>query len=447
MAEPPLHESTAFLFTNDLRLRDNLALCEAAQHSRRLVCIYCINPDEFKPGRYTLSSMGDHRWSFIRKSLNCLDSELAKYQQKLVICFQSPESTIQQLVNKHAISAVYRSTTSGYRENRYWQALKQHFHDVTFKEVSNNTLFHEGELPFFIEELPPTFSQFRRKVEHHSIQPPISQPSTLPPPCSTLDDITDNVPTAKYIEQAFEGGESAGIAHLTDYFSSLAPARYKETRNALQGNKSSTHFSPWLAHGCISARQIVFALKQFESDIIANESTYWILFELLWREYFYWYAIKHGVKLFKLHGIHPSGKACCYYPERFQKWCAGNTPWPIINACMKELQATGYLSNRGRQLVASCLINELSMDWRYGAAWFEHQLIDYDVASNWGNWQYLTGVGADPKGPRHFNLQKQAELYDPDSLYIRRWQGEKTYPLDSVDMVDWPILPDQQKDR
>ncbi|MGO0305166.1 FAD-binding domain-containing protein [Endozoicomonas acroporae] len=102
---------------------------------------------------------------------------------------------------------------------------------------------------------------------------------------------------------------------------------------------------------------------------------------------------------------------------RLQKWCAGNTPRHIVNACMKELQATGYLSNRGRQIVASCFIYELGMDWRYGAAWFEQQLVGYDVGSNWGNWQYLAGVGADPRGSRHFNLDKQAQQFDPDGRY------------------------------
>ena len=107
---------------------------------------------------------------------------------------------------------------------------------------------------------------------------------------------------------------------------------------------------------------------------------------------------------------------------------------------MKQLKATGYMSNRGRQLVASCLIHELGLDWRYGAAYFETQLVDYDVASNWGNWQYLAGVGADPRCSRHFNLAKQTEMYDPDKVFIERWHGNKAItPSDHVDMVDWPL--------
>jgi deoxyribodipyrimidine photo-lyase len=108
---------------------------------------------------------------------------------------------------------------------------------------------------------------------------------------------------------------------------------------------------------------------------------------------------------------------------------------------MKELNATGFLSNRGRQIVASCLVNELAIDWRYGAAYFEQQLLDYDVGSNWGNWQYLAGVGADPRGKRHFDLEKQTKQFCPDGLYINKWQASNPYLyLDSVDAADWPIV-------
>ena len=90
---------------------------------------------------------------------------------------------------------------------------------------------------------------------------------------------------------------------------------------------------------------------------------------------------------------------------------------------MRQLAVTGYMSNRGRQLVASCFVNELRQDWRYGAAWFESQLLDYDVASNWGNWLYLAGVGTDPRENRQFNLQKQTEIYDPNGEFCAKWLG------------------------
>ena len=98
------------------------------------------------------------------------------------------------------------------------------------------------------------------------------------------------------------------------------------------------------------------------------------------------------------------------------------------------------MSNRGRQIVASCFVNELHLDWRFGAKYFEKHLIDYDVASNWGNWQYIAGVGKDPRGGRKFNLTKQAEFYDKDGEFTSSWGGyENTLPLDSFDIAGWPL--------
>lgn len=98
------------------------------------------------------------------------------------------------------------------------------------------------------------------------------------------------------------------------------------------------------------------------------------------------------------------------------------------------------MSNRGRQIVASCLVNELGIDWRYGAAYFQEMLIDYDTASNWGNWQYIAGVGVDPRGGRHFDIAKQTRIFDPDNAFINKWQGQyEQAALDSIDAADWPI--------
>jgi deoxyribodipyrimidine photo-lyase len=248
---------------------------------------------------------------------------------------------------------------------------------------------------------------------------------------------TDNV--------EFHGGEKSALSHINQYFSSDAPSSYKVTRNALSCEKDdwplSSKFSPWLANGCLSARYIINALSDYEHKNTANESTYWIAFELLWREYFQWYTRQHGKQIFARTGIQPSASPASFYPQRFQQWCHGSTPWPLVNACMKQLNQTGFLSNRGRQIVASCLIYELGLDCRCGAAYFEQQLIDYDVAANWGNWQYIAGVGADPRGGRQFSIAKQQQLYDPKKIYIKRWQGDINYSttIDSVDAADWPI--------
>ncbi len=150
-------------------------------------------------------------------------------------------------------------------------------------------------------------------------------------------------------------------------------------------------------------------LQRYEAVHGANHSTYWIFFELLWREYFYWYARRYGAKLFRFSGIGEK-TAHQFLCAALLQWKHGETPFPIVNACMRQLNQTGYMSNRGRQLVASRLIHELGLDWRYGAAYFETQLMDYDVGSIWGNWRYLEGIGADPRGSRQFNLENRRTL-------------------------------------
>jgi deoxyribodipyrimidine photo-lyase len=131
---------------------------------------------------------------------------------------------------------------------------------------------------------------------------------------------------------------------------------------------------------------------------------------------------KHEARLFELHGF--NGQRALNDlndQELLDKWINGTTGDDFVDANMRELKYTGFMSNRGRQNVASYLIDQLKVDWRFGAAYFEEQLIDYDVSSNWGNWAYLAGVGNDPRGKRVFNTDKQATDYDPEGKYRELW--------------------------
>jgi deoxyribodipyrimidine photo-lyase len=161
-------------------------------------------------------------------------------------------------------------------------------------------------------------------------------------------------------------------------------------------------------------------LKEFETEFGANESSYWLWFELLWRDYFRILHLKWGSALYHARGLSDAPPPQ-HNPKWFEKWCVGNTGESIVDAGMRELAATGYLSNRLRQVVASYLIYDLNCDWRAGAAWFESQLIDYDVYSNQGNWLYIAGRGTDPRGGRRFNPKKQADYHDSDKSYRSLW--------------------------
>ena len=107
--------------------------------------------------------------------------------------------------------------------------------------------------------------------------------------------------------------------------------------------------------------------------------------------------------------------------DGLEKWIEGRTGEPFVDANMIELKLTGFISNRGRQNVASYLCNDLKIDWRFGAAYFEQQLIDYDVCNNWGNWAYLAGIGNDPRPNRYFDIIKQAQIYDADGNFQKLW--------------------------
>jgi deoxyribodipyrimidine photo-lyase len=217
-----------------------------------------------------------------------------------------------------------------------------------------------------------------------------------------------------------KGGEEPALGRLRSYFwEKDLLIVYKETRNGLLGMDYSSKFSPWLALGCISPRTIYEEVKKYERERKKNESTYWMIFELVWRDYFRFIAKKHGDKIFHVAGIRNQADSWRRDMAQFERWTEGLTGVPFVDANMRELKQTGFMSNRGRQIVASYLVNDLGIDWTWGASYFESQLIDYDPCSNWGNWMYVGGVGNDPRENRYFNILRQAKNYDRNGEYVR----------------------------
>ncbi|KAK3336111.1 putative cryptochrome [Cercophora scortea] len=260
----------------------------------------------------------------------------------------------------------------------------------------------------------------------------------------------------------FEGGESVAQTRLNHLVQSEGMKNYKDTRNGLIGTEFSTKLSAYLALGCVTSRQIHHILvgyedgtnKAFESvDGYGggeNEGTKAIRFELLWRDYMRLCHQKFKHKLFRLEGFKSGAdeykegdkKIKWKFPDTnkapptqepdaariskiLERFLDGTTGMGLIDASQRELIHTGYTSNRARQNVASFLAKHLGIDWRYGAEWYEMLLVDYDVSSNWANWQYVSGVGNDPRGElRIFNPVKQAFDYDKDGSYVRSWVPE-----------------------
>jgi deoxyribodipyrimidine photo-lyase len=197
--------------------------------------------------------------------------------------------------------------------------------------------------------------------------------------------------------------------------------------------------------GCLSPRFIYKQVKEYEAKQVKNDSTYWLIFELLWRDFFRFICAKHGNKIFRKSGLQGIRIPWQEDWERFRLWQEGKTGFPLVDANMRELAATGFMSNRGRQNVASFLTKNLGINWQMGAEWFESLLIDYDVCSNWGNWNYTAGVGNDARGFRYFNIAKQSRDYDPQGEYIRYWLPElASIPADKIH-EPWKLSGEEQK--
>lgn len=468
---PITHKRGLYLFTHDLRLEDNPALNHLISQCESLLFVYLVDPKLTESSHHGFSRLGQHRWRFIWQSLRDLHQHLERFGHQLHLILGEPEKTLPALIEKHRIDLIAGSFNSGLNETRFWQALQDQT-DCQVITLHQNALFTPEHLPVAVDKIPKQFTPFRKLAEELAMPEPVklnqllaqrkpipevetgvetgpetaSQWPESPPLLSDSQsdhqsELSDNPP----YELPISGGSEAAWNHLDHFiWKSRAIDHYKQTRNTLDVVQQPDHvslLSGWLAQGCLSARQVWREIGLYEQQFGDNESSYWLKFELLWREFFYWNAHRLGADLYCFAGERGKKPLTSFYAQRFKSWCEGCTTHPLVNACMKQLKTTGMLSNRGRQIVASALVNELQLDWRYGAAWFEHQLIDYDPGSNYGNWQYIAGVGADPRGGRHFNLEKQASEFDPKGDFVHRWKGKQYSIGDTLGIDDWPLAP------
>ena len=450
-----------YLFTNDLRINDNPLLHYAVQSVDKLICVI-VEPTlvRFSADLAQGQSYGAHRQAFVSQSIVNLKSNLVKLGQQLVVIRSNhlepdaAEKTLSQIIVSQNVTHFFANAHCGYDERQLIHSVLRRHAESIARLPHHSTLFDLHELSFELSKVPSSFTKFRKLVEHLDVNDDETVISRLPPAVTPAQKSAISLFSSPNDESAvtseYLGGEDAGLAHLENYFSHDYAFNYKQTRNAFDGIENSTKFSPWLALGCVSPKTIYRHLKQFEADHGSNDSTYWIYFELLWREYFYWKCLSLGSSLFGETSNHEldSSNSSAMSNLNFAKWKSGNTNYPIVDACMRQLNTTGYMSNRGRQLAASCLIYELGIDWRHGAAYFESQLIDYDVASNWGNWAYIAGAlnsqvntqankQNDAKQPkpktkpksRHFDLGKQTNMYDPDHTFINKWNASSKEPV------------------
>jgi deoxyribodipyrimidine photo-lyase len=438
-----------YWFRNDLRIIDNPAFTKACLEADYLIPVYLHHQNyqnsyhqnsdqtsdqtsEMTP--WGFERVGIHRQVFLNEALADLKQQLKKLGSNLFEYDGSPQEIFPRLVETLGATSIYCEQIEAPEEKDQVGVIKKA--GIDLQEWWQSSMLNPEDLPFSPDSMPDMFTKFRQEIERIKIkyEAPIATPVNIPPLPNSVKETElyfsearldlKSLKNSEFLGDAnylnFKGGQSHAQKHIDQYFKRRLPDTYKQTRNQLIGMDYSSKFSPWLALGCCSPRQLAKHIDDYEVSFGANEGSYWLWFELLWRDYFRFLHFKYGNKLYRGKGL-STLMSPLFDANKFKQWSEGNTGDSLIDAGMRELKISGYLSNRLRQVVASYWIHDMGGDWRAGCAWFESQLIDYDVYSNQGNWLYIAGRGTDPRGGRAFNVAKQTKDHDPDGVYRNIW--------------------------
>ena len=425
-------------FRNDLRVSDQHSLFAACQENLPVLGVYGLDPRHFEETKYGFKKTEKYRAKFLLESLKELQENLKQLNINLCVQHQRTEDIFKSLNQEYSIKQIFCQKEWTQEEVNLQKTIAKLLPETKWTEQYDQFLFHPEDIPFSnFNEIPEIYTEFRKACEKQS-QPrktlaklkPLSEENVVDK-SSKIPSLTDLGFEDFEIDSRsafpFKGGESQAWKRINQYFWDTKKLQYyKKTRNGLLGQDYSSKLSAWLANGSISATQIYWEVKKFEKEVKKNQDTYWLIFELIWRDYFKYVSLKHGNKIFQLGGILNKDYNWGNSTKALNQWINGQTPEPFVNANMIEILETGFMSNRGRQNVNSYWAKEWKQDWRIGAAYFEAMLIDYDVHSNWGNWMYNSGVGNDPRD-RKFNIKSQADRYDSNGKFQRTWLQESLF--------------------
>ncbi len=439
--------SRYLLFCNDLLRLDDNPLLSLPRDTDAALAVCILPQRQFSPNR------ASRRRRQLQLGLfREFQQRLAVLDIPLLLRAGDPAVILPQLLQQYQLERVVAAEPTAPEEYRWASGLNWQWLDA-------NSLLAD-ELRPDLNTLPRSFTAFRqqREPELRVLAPQQAQPSILALnkilsvagaiALSDLPQPEPDQPIAEALAQQLpehfaqwqQHSEPAVLARFTQYLQQHL-SHYKLSRNALIGADFASFLSVPLSRGTLSARRAWQLIREHEQEYGQNESSYWLRFELLWREYFRHLQRKHPLVFFRHGGLglHQVPGTAGEAGEALLRWQQGRTGLPFIDANMQLLAQTGWMSNRGRQNVASYLMFQLGCDWRHGAAWFEQQLLDYDVASNWGNWAYI--AGALYSAPRSFNALKQAVEYDSAARFTTLLLGPPetgNHRHQPYEQPDWP---------
>lgn len=414
------HSISVFWFRRDLRTDDNHGLLKALTSGYRVMPVFIFDKnilDELAPD--------DRRVNFIHQQLQKLDATFRRNGGGLHVFYGDPKTVFAELCAKHDIQAVY--TNRDYepyaldRDRAVEKVLANH--NVALHTFKDQVLFDHNDVAKSDGKPYTVYTPYSRKwLEKMRADGVPSYPSQ------------DHLKTTIHLQtHGVPSLESMGFRPVSDKFPSPQPdssiiENYAENRD-FPDRPSTTKLGVHLRFGTVSVRDMI---RKGEKS---NET--WLK-ELVWREFFM--NILYHFPQVVTQSFKPAYDRIKWEDNstHFEAWCNGQTGYPIVDAGMRELVQTGFMHNRARMVVASFLTKHLLIDWRKGEAFFASHLLDYDLASNNGNWQWAAGTGCDAAPYfRVFNPYTQAKKFDPHNKYIRKWvpevDDEKRYPKPIVD--------------
>lgn len=424
MAVP--HERSLFIFRRDLRLQDNTGLNLACAQSQEVVPLFVLDDRQIGSSNAYRSKRAV---AFMAESLLELHEALKAHGSGLVLEQGSPKEVVRALIKSHDIKAVYvNQDYTPFSKSRDAQ-LEQVCTDlgVAFVAVHDLLLTPPGSVltgsgtPFKV------YSAFVRAASKLPVATPVRSHHTHFAKLKNKASVESTLkPLLDQLQQRARGGRSEGLKLLRK----LDQLRRYHVERDIPALGATSHLSAHHKFGTISIRETYHKAKELKLHPQ-------FIKELYWRDFFTHIAdaFPHVFK----SNFYPQfdGLKWKNNAEEFEAWCQGKTGFPLVDAGMRQLNETGYMHNRVRMVVASFLVKDLHIDWRWGEQYFANQLVDYDPCVNNGSWQWVAGTGVDAQPYfRVFNPWLQSKRFDPDADYIKRWVPE-LLEVSAADIHKW----------
>jgi deoxyribodipyrimidine photo-lyase len=427
------------IFTRDLRIVDNNTLEKANELCDKIIPCFIFTKSQTSDELNKFKS--NKSLQFMIESLDDLNNAIQKQNSQLHIYYGILENVIEELIKKTKVQTIFITRDYTPYSNERELLIEQlcFKYNLTFYCIDDYLLYQHPEYTNkYYKKFTPYYNyQLKNKVNPFIKKHKINFKKIV------LDDnkYTFSLKTAyiKLIEPSyksiFTGGRKEGLKILNSIKNF---ENYGDTRNDL--TKNTTGLSAYMKFGCISPREVYYIMK---NNLGINHD---LIKQLIWREFYLQLLISHPYVL-KGKSLKPNYDNIIWKNNMslFKKWCDGKTGFPIVDAGIREMNETGFMHNRARLITASFLVKNLLIDWRFGEKYFATKLIDYDPASNNGNWQWVAGSGADSMPYfRIFNPWTQGKNYDKNCIYIKKWIPELN-DVEPNDIHNWFNIKNRSK--